>query len=102
MKYGLLIFVIMLGLVGCSDGSNSFFASVNRYWRDVDRAGTESSRQYVYSQISIMDAIYNEYLVVNEEAQRTYLAARMRRIASTIPTEEVPSYIIEVIEGGLR
>ena len=111
MKRLCLLVVTVAVLSGCTDGSGSWFASIRRYWRDVDRAGTEHSRQYITSQISLMEAQMAEYMqletkkieatdtaVVRQyEAQQQYMLARMRRTALNIPESEIPPQIYRVI-----
>ncbi len=112
MKRWILIALAAVALVaGCKNGGDSFFADVNSYWKDVRRAGTESSRQYIQSQISIMDALMTEYLsigtksletedqaLINQYAsQQVYLVARMRRVAGNIPQSAVSSELVDLV-----
>ncbi len=94
----LIILIIITVFSSCNNGESSVFANVTTFWKDVDRAGTEHSRQYVYSQTSILYSLYEEYIDPNmTEAQKTYLVARMRRIANEIPESEVPLEVLKVI-----
>lgn len=108
-----LVIILLFGaaLSSCKNGEESVFADVTSYWKDVERAGTESSRQYVTSQISLLDAAMSEYMalgtkivetedstLVNQyEAQQLYLVVRMRRVAQNIPAGAVPQEVLRLI-----
>lgn len=108
-----LMIVLLFGVVlsSCKNGEESVFADVTSYWKDVERAGTESSRQYVTSQISLLDAAMSEYMALGTKivetedstlinqyrSQQLYLVARMRRVAQNIPAGTVPQEVLRVI-----